>query len=95
MPGESLVLVGGFLRDKGARSGIPHLCDLHRRNSRRHIASDWGGIWDENGLKHGRRFGLRQEHLDRVDGLFAKLGGKAVLVVISAPVAAIDALRRG
>jgi membrane-associated protein len=29
-------------------------------------------------LNQGRRFGLHQEHLERVDGLFAKHGGKAV-----------------
>ena len=35
MPGESLVLVGGFFAGQGLLDlGGPHLCDLHRRYSR-------------------------------------------------------------
>jgi undecaprenyl-diphosphatase len=81
MPGESLVLVGGFFVGQGVLdpgtlifliSIAAILGDSIGYGLGRHMGREWL-------LKHGRRFGLRQEHLDRVDGLFAKHGGKAVL----------------
>jgi undecaprenyl-diphosphatase len=80
MPGESLVLVGGFFAGHGVLdpgllifviSIAAILGDSIGYELGRHLGRGWL-------LKHGRRFGLRQEHLDRVGGFFAKHGGKAV-----------------
>lgn len=80
MPGESLVLLGGFF----AAQGLLDLGDLIFVVSigailgdsigyelGRHLGQGWL-------LKRGARFGLRQEHLDRVEGAFVRHGGKAV-----------------
>ena len=80
MPGESLVLVGGFL----AKRGLLDLGDLIFVVSAAAILGDTIGY--ELGrylgrgwlLKHGRRFGFLQERLDRVEGFFDRHGGKAV-----------------
>ena len=80
MPGESLVLLGGFF----AEQGLLDLGDLIFVISIAAILGD--SIGYELGrqlgqgwlLKHGARLGLRQEHLDRVDGIFVRHGGKAV-----------------
>jgi undecaprenyl-diphosphatase len=81
MPGETLVLMGGFLAGQGVLdpviliaviAGAAILGDSIGYGLGRRL----GGPWL---VKHGRRFGLRQQHLDRVAGLFAKHGGKAVL----------------
>ncbi len=80
MPGESLVLVGGFFAEQGLLdlrvlifviSSAAILGDSIGYELGRHLGRGWL-------LKHGRRFGLRQEHLDRVDGFFVRHGGKAV-----------------
>jgi membrane protein DedA with SNARE-associated domain/membrane-associated phospholipid phosphatase len=80
MPGESLVLVGGFFAEQGLLdlrvlifviSIAAILGDSIGYELGRHLGRGWL-------LKHGRRFRLRQEHLDRVDGFFVRHGGKAV-----------------
>ena len=80
MPGESLVLVGGFFAGQGVFdpgvlivviSIAAILGDSIGYELGRHLGRGWL-------LKHGGRFGLRQEHLDRVDGFFVRHGGKAV-----------------
>jgi undecaprenyl-diphosphatase len=80
MPGESLVLVGGFLAGRGLfNPGLLILVislaaivgDSIGYELGRHLGQGWL-------LKHGARFGLRQKHLDRIDSVFARHGGKAV-----------------
>jgi undecaprenyl-diphosphatase len=80
MPGESLVLVGGFFAEQGlfhvgllifVISIAAILGDSIGYELGRHLGQRWL-------LKHAGRFGLHQEHLDRVDGFFARHGGKAV-----------------
>ncbi|MBE0617216.1 MAG: DedA family protein [Proteobacteria bacterium] len=80
MPGESLVLVSGFfaergLLDPGVLIGVVSLAavlgDSIGYQLGRHLGRGWL-------LNHGGRFGLRQEHLDRVDGFFVRHGGKAI-----------------
>jgi membrane protein DedA with SNARE-associated domain len=80
MPGESLLLVGGFFAGQGALDPwilvavitiAAVLGDSIGYGLGRHLGREWL-------LYHGKRFGLRQEHLVRVDGLFAKHGGKVV-----------------
>jgi len=80
MPGESLVLVGGFFAgqgvlDPGALIVVITIAAILGDSIGYHLGRQLGRGFL---LKHGRRFGLCQEHLDRVDGLFAKHGGKAV-----------------
>jgi membrane protein DedA with SNARE-associated domain/membrane-associated phospholipid phosphatase len=80
MPGESLVLIGGFLAKQGifdlgalipviAAAAI--LGDSIGYQLGRYLGSGWL-------IQHGRRFRLRQEYLDRVEEFFAHHGGKAV-----------------
>ncbi len=80
MPGESLVLMGGFFAEQGLLDLRVLICvislaavlgDSIGYELGRHLGRGWL-------LKHGRRFGLRQEHIDRVDGFFVRHGGKAV-----------------
>lgn len=80
MPGESLVLVGGFfaqqgLLDPGILVAVISIAaiigDSIGYEMGRHLGRGWL-------LKHAVRFGLRQESLDRVDNFFARHGGKAV-----------------
>jgi membrane protein DedA with SNARE-associated domain len=80
MPGESLVLLGGFFAEQGLLdpgalifviSIAAILGDSISYELGRHLGQGWL-------LKHGARFGLRQEHMDRVDGVFVRHGGKAV-----------------
>jgi len=80
MPGESLVLVGGFLAEQGVLDpGIliivisiaATIGDSIGYELGRHLGREWL-------LKHVGHFGMRKEHLDRVDGFFARHGGKAV-----------------
>ena len=80
MPGESLVLLGGFFAGQGVLNpGVlifvisiaAILGDSIGYEMGRHLGRRWL-------LKHGVRFGLRQNHLDRVDGFFLRHGGKAV-----------------
>jgi undecaprenyl-diphosphatase len=80
MPGESLVLVGGFLAWKGVLDpagliAVISIAAILGDSLGFGLGRQLGRQWLVN---HGMRFGLRQEHLDRVDGLFAKHGGKAV-----------------
>lgn len=82
MPGESLVLAAGFLAEQGifdlnililviASASI--LGDSIGYGLGRYLGREWL-------IQHGRRFGFRQEHLDRVDGFFARHGGKAAFI---------------
>ncbi len=80
MPGESLVVVGGFFAEQGLLdlsvlivviSIAAILGDSIGYELGRHLGRGWL-------LKHGARFGLRQEHLDHVDSFFVHHGGKAV-----------------
>ena len=80
MPGESLVLVGGFFAEQGhldlrvlifVISIAAIFGDSIGYELGRHLGRGWL-------IKHGKRFGLRQEHMDRVDGFFVRHGGKAV-----------------
>ena len=80
MPGESLVLVGGFFAEQGQLdlgalifviSIAAILGDSIGYELGRHLGRGWL-------LKHGERFGLRQERMDRVDAFFVRHGGKAV-----------------
>lgn len=80
MPGESMVLVGGFLAEQGifdpgililviAAAAI--LGDSLGYEIGRHLGLGW--LTEREG-----RFGFRREYLDRVEGFFARHGGKAV-----------------
>src|SRR5450759_2825110 len=80
MPGETLVLAGGFF----ARQGLLDLGGLIFVVSAAAILGDTIGYqlgrylgrgWL---LKQGRRFGFHQERLDRVEGFFDRHGAKAV-----------------
>ncbi|CAG0941431.1 DedA family protein [Geobacter sp.] len=80
MPGESMVLVGGFFAgqgvlDPGVLIVIISIAAILGDSIGYGLGRQLGRGWL---LKQVRRFGLRQEHLDRADGLFAKHGGKAV-----------------
>jgi undecaprenyl-diphosphatase len=80
MPGESLVLLGGFLAQQGifepavlvfviAAAAI--LGDSIGYELGRRLGLEWL-------IESGQRFGLRRESLDRVDRFFVRHGGKAV-----------------
>ncbi|TRZ89096.1 phosphatase PAP2 family protein [bacterium] len=80
MPGESLVLAGGFFAQQGlfdpgilvfVISAAAILGDSIGYEFGRHLGRGWL-------IQHGRRFGFRQEHLDRVDRFLEQHGGKAV-----------------
>jgi membrane protein DedA with SNARE-associated domain/membrane-associated phospholipid phosphatase len=80
MPGESLVLAGGFLAQQGVFdpgvlifviAGAAILGDSIGYKLGRHLGREWL-------IRHGRRFGFRQEHLDRVNRFLDRHGGKAV-----------------
>jgi membrane protein DedA with SNARE-associated domain/membrane-associated phospholipid phosphatase len=82
MPGESLVLAAGFLTEQGIFDPIvlipviataSILGDSIGYGLGRYLGLGWL-------IQHGRRFGLRREHLDRVDGFFARHGGKVAFV---------------
>ncbi len=80
LPGESLVLLGGFLAGQGVFDP-PFLVfvislaaiagDSIGYELGRVLGLDWLG-------RHGRRLGVRQENLDRVRSFIARHGGKAV-----------------
>ena len=80
IPGESLVLVSGFFAHQGAFDPVVLVVVVALAA----IAGD--SIGYELGhylglgwlLKHGKRWGVRQEHLDRVEGFIKRHGGKAV-----------------
>jgi membrane protein DedA with SNARE-associated domain/membrane-associated phospholipid phosphatase len=82
VPGESLVLLGGFL----AARGVLHVGDLVVLVCVGAILGD--SIGYELGrflgrpwlLRYGHWVGLRGEHVARVDGFFHRHGGKTVLI---------------
>ncbi len=82
LPGESLVLVAGFL----ARQGTFDSGYLVLVISLAAIAGDSAGYRLGRALgldwlaRHGRRLGVRPENLDRVSVFIARHGGKAVFV---------------
>jgi membrane protein DedA with SNARE-associated domain len=82
MPGETLAVLGGFL----ASQGILDLGDLIvlvcvaailgdsiGYEMGRHLGRAWL-------LRHGKRFGLDEERLARVDRFFARYGGRTVFL---------------
>ena len=80
VPGETLVLFGGFLAAQGTLDWgdlLVLVCigavlgDSIGYEVGRHLGS-------ERLLRFGRWFGLRQKHLERVEELFRRHGGKAV-----------------
>ena len=80
MPGESLVLMGGFLAgqglfDPGVLIGVIAVAAILGDSIGYEFGRRLGREWL---LMHGRRFGLRQEHLERVDGFLLRHGGKAI-----------------
>jgi undecaprenyl-diphosphatase len=82
MPGETLVLVGGFFAGQGLLD--PGLLILTISSAAivgdsigYEVGRQLGRGWI---MKHGGRFGLRQEHLIGVDSFFMKHGGKAAFV---------------
>jgi membrane protein DedA with SNARE-associated domain len=82
LPGESLVLFGGFLAGRGvldwgdlailvSMGAILGYCigfEIGRRFGRRGV------------LRYGRWVGIGERHLDRIDAFFARHGGKTVLI---------------
>ncbi len=80
IPGESMVMVGGFLAERGMFDlpGIVIVISLAAilgDSIGYELGWRFGGEWL---LRYAGRFGLHQVHLDRVDGFFAKHGRKAV-----------------
>lgn len=81
LPGESLVLLGGFLAGQGAFD--PYI--LTAVIIAAAVVGDTIGylvglrLGQEWILKHGARFGLRQEHIDRVERFLERHGGKAII----------------
>ena len=80
MPGESLVLAGGFFAEQGLLHpgvliAVISIAAILGDSLGYELGRQLGQGWL---LKQGGRFGLRQEHLHRVDGFFVRHGGKAV-----------------
>ncbi len=82
IPGETLVILGGFL----AGRKVPNLWELMVIVSVAAIIGDsigyeigwhFGRQWL---LRHGRVVGLREQHLERVEGFFSHHGGKTVFI---------------
>lgn len=82
VPGESIVLIAGFFAAQGSLDLgdlIPliaigaSLGDSLGYALGHHLGRDWL-------LRYGKWFGIRARHLERVDGFFARHGGKTVLV---------------
>ncbi len=82
VPGESLVLTGGFLAKQGIFDPIilivviamaAVLGDSLCFNLGRYLGMKWL-------IQHGGRFKLCQEHLDRIDRFFTRHGCKAVFI---------------
>lgn len=82
IPGESLVLAAGFLAEQGIFDTtilIPVIAiastlgDSIGYGLGRYLGREWL-------IQHGRRFKLRVEYLERVDGFFARHGGKAAFL---------------
>lgn len=80
MPGESLVLVGGFIAEQGmfplpALIMVISLAAIVGDSIGYQMGRQLGWGWL---MQYGERFWLRQERLDRADAFFVKHGGKAV-----------------
>jgi membrane protein DedA with SNARE-associated domain/membrane-associated phospholipid phosphatase len=80
MPGESLVLVGGFFAEQRIFElpvliVVISLAAIVGDSIGFQLGRNLGREWLE---QYGPRFGLRQAHLERVDKFFVKHGGKAV-----------------
>jgi undecaprenyl-diphosphatase len=82
VPGETMAIFGGFLAAQGVLdiwvvlglvSAATILGNLAGYELGRRLHRPWI-------LRHGGRFGLRAEHLKRVDHFFHRHGGKAVLL---------------
>ncbi len=82
IPGESLMMLGGFLAERGTLSLvylIPLAClgavlgDSISYELGRRFGMEWL-------LRYGRWAGLRRHHLERMDHLFERHGGRAVLL---------------
>lgn len=82
IPGESLMMLGGFLAERGTLNIgylIPLGCvgamigDTVSYELGRRFGVEWL-------LKYGRWAGLRRHHTERMDRLFERHGGKAVLL---------------
>jgi membrane protein DedA with SNARE-associated domain len=82
LPGESIILIGGFL----AARGILYWGDLMLIVSAGAILGycigfEIGRRFGKDGLlRYGRWIGIREWHLDRVDGFFAQHGGATVFI---------------
>ena len=82
MPGETITIIGGVL----ASFGIFRLAPTLTVAITGAIVGDNIGYWLGRRLgrpwldQHGHRIGLRPDMLARVDALFARHGGKAVLI---------------
>lgn len=79
MPGETLVLAGGFLASQGSLdldgliltiSGAAIFGDSLGYELGRHLGKDWL-------LRHGRWAGMSRERLGKIDAFFARHGGKS------------------
>ena len=80
MPGESLVMVGGFFAAQGDLNPgllivVVAVAAMVGDNISFELGRHFGRGWI---LAHGARFGLRPERLDRVDRFFDRHGGQAV-----------------
>jgi membrane-associated protein len=80
MPAESLVVTAGFFASQGHFEIVPLIAgvaaaaiigDTLAFELGEKLGRDWL-------LYHGGRFGIRQEHVARVDGYFVRHGGKSV-----------------
>jgi undecaprenyl-diphosphatase len=80
MPGETAVLAGGFLAGHGIFNPIALIIvissgaiigDNIGYQMGRRLGRDWL-------VRHGRRFGVREARLNKIDGYFHRHGGKSV-----------------
>jgi membrane protein DedA with SNARE-associated domain len=81
MPGESLVLVGGFLAsraslDLGALIAVVSLAAIVGDSVGFELGRRLGRGWL---VQHGRRVGIREPQVERIESFFARHGGKAAL----------------
>jgi len=81
MPGESLVLVGGFLAsraalDLGALIAVVAVAAILGDSLGFELGRRLGRDWL---LRHGRRVGIREPQLAHLENFFARHGGKAAL----------------
>ena len=82
MPGETIVILAGVLVSFGVLQ-LPETMTVAVAgaivgdNVGYHLGRHLGRPWLE---KHGHRIGMRHSTLERIDTLFARHGGKAVLI---------------